>query len=356
MNKINTIEDFKKIPIITKNELIEHNKEIQNFSYNKNVFSETSGSTGEPLTFYRNLKWDAGHRAAQLRGYSWHNVFPWEKNGYFWGYNFSLIKKIKVSFLDFILNRFRIFSYSSDEIRKFCKKLKKAAYLEGYSSMIYEVAKKINNEKLGPFNLKMIKGTSEKIFPNYQPEAIKAFGKKIISEYGAAEAGIIAFECKYGNMHITMENVIVEEENSEIIVTNLLSHSFPIIRYKLGDYISIDSVTICPCGVKHPIIKDIYGRIGKNIVGFNQTYPSLTLYYIFKNIILKHNIQINYQVVQKERGKLEINIDRNLEDKYLLILKEECFKYFKNDISVIINQNNLIRQRNVKFRDFISEL
>lgn len=62
----------------------------------------------------------------------------------------------------------------------------------------------------------------------------KAFGAKIISEYGAAESGLIAYECpECGNMHINMENVIVEESEGEIVVTNLLSRSFPIIRYKL---------------------------------------------------------------------------------------------------------------------------
>lgn len=82
---------------------------------------------------------------------------------------------------DFLLNRFRIFSYKDAEIKRFAKKLKYATYLEGYSSMIYEVAKLINRNKLGPFNLKMIKGTSEKIFDSYQQEAINAFGKKLLA-------------------------------------------------------------------------------------------------------------------------------------------------------------------------------
>lgn len=75
----------------------------------------------------------------------------------------SIKKRLKIKILDKLQNRFRLFSYEDKEIRKFADKLKKASYLTGYSSMIYEVAKMVN--KLGiekQFHLKMIKGTSEK--------------------------------------------------------------------------------------------------------------------------------------------------------------------------------------------------
>ena len=117
-----------------------------------------------------------------------------------------------------------MFSYSENEIRKFTSKLKEATFISGYSSMIYEVAKLANKMGLsGSFNLKMVKGTSEKIYDSYQEEVQKAFGQKMISEYGATEAGIIAFECPEGYMHINMENVILEEVDGEAVVTNTLS-------------------------------------------------------------------------------------------------------------------------------------
>lgn len=72
---------------------------------------------------------------------------PWEKNGYFWGYNIAFKRKIRTKFLDFLQNRFRLFSYGDKEIEKFTKKLEKASFLEGYSSMIYEVAKKSTGKR-----------------------------------------------------------------------------------------------------------------------------------------------------------------------------------------------------------------
>jgi phenylacetate-CoA ligase len=104
-------------------------------------------------------------------------------------------------------------------------------------------------------------------------------------------------------MHIAMENVVVEVIDGEIVVTNLYSQSFPIIRYKLGDSVKLaDSDFKCKCGRAHPVITDILGRVGKKIAGKESSYPSLTLYYLFKNLGLTKNILLNYQAIQKGIG------------------------------------------------------
>lgn len=354
--KVETLNDLKKIPILNKRDLLNFNEEIQINLDEKLIFSETSGSTGEPLVFYRDTNWDGAHRAAQLRGYSWHGVFPWNKNGYFWGYDFSGKSIIKIKTLDFLLNRFRVFSYKDKDINNFTKKLEKAQYVEGYSSMIYEVAKVMNKKKRKNYSLKMIKGTSEKIYDHYQDEIQKAFGRKMISEYGAAEAGIIAFECAHNNMHITEENVILEEENGEIIITNLVSKSFPIIRYNLGDSIVLNKVKKCPCGLEHHIIEEITGRIGKSVVGKKNQYPSLTFYYIFKNLAINHNLKYNYQVVQKTKGTLVLFLEQNLSSTELEKIQKGFYEYFSNDIELIISKEKLVRDYDSKFKDFISYL
>ena len=231
---IKSIDDIQLIPSTSKATLLKNKFDIQiKVNSEKSFYSETSGSTGEPLVFYRNQEWDAWHNASVFRGYSWHGINPWDRNGYLWGYNYSLKKAIVVKLQDYLQNRFRLFTYTDNEIEKFCKKLSKAKYLNGYSSMIYELAKRVEkDQKLKDgINLTFIKGTSEKIFDAYQVTVVNAFGKKIVSEYGAAEAGIIAFECPEGNMHVNMETVIVEQVDSKILVTNLTSRSFPIIRY-----------------------------------------------------------------------------------------------------------------------------
>lgn len=99
-----------------------------------------------------------------------------------------------------------------------------------------------------------------------------------------------------------MENVYVEVIDGEIVVTNLLSRSFPIIRYKLGDAVVLASPDYkCPCGRNHPVVLDVCGRIGKNILGKTSKYPSLTFYYVFKNIAIQDGITLNYQARQDRK-------------------------------------------------------
>lgn len=359
--EMKSISELKYIPIIDKTTLIEYNNEIQSkVKSNKLIFSESSGTTGQPLGIYRSEEWDSGTRAAMFRGYSWYRVKPWQKNGYLWGYNIEPNKAKKIKFLDKLQNRFRLFSYSDEEITKFAKRMKNAYYLSGYSSMIYEVAKKVNELGLSRQfpNLKMVKGTSEKIYDSYQEEVEKAFGLKMISEYGAMESGIIAFECpEAGNMHIAMENVFVEEIEGSIVVTNLLSHSFPIIRYKLGDYINLAPKDFkCSCGRAHPVILDVLGRVGKSIKGKTQNYPSLTFYYVFKNMALNNNITLNYQALQNKKGEVLLKIEQEFTQNYYDILQNELSKYFKNDVSFDIQWNSKFHSKDGKLKDFITTI
>lgn len=352
------INDLKRIPAIDKNTLLKYGDQIHSvYNFQKRIYSETSGTSGQPLKFYKDEEWDSHNRATMFRGYGWYGVNPWDKNGYFWGYNIDKSGVLKTKLLDFLQNRFRLFSYDKEEITAFTKKLNGASYLHGYSSMIYEVAKIVNQiGRGGRYNLKMIKGTSEKIYESYQDEVKQAFGRKIISEYGAAESGLIAYECPDGSMHINVENVVVEVEDGEILVTNLLSKSFPIIRYKLGDAINLaDPSFECKCGRKHPVILDVMGRVGKKIFGKSKHYPSLTFYYVFKNLALEKNVILNYQAVQEAKGKVTLKIEQE-ESGFEDDLKEELRKYFSDDVDFIVLYNQTLHTMDGKMKDFITSI
>ena len=357
-----SLDDIRLIPVINKEILINYNKEIHtNYKFKKLRLSETSGTSGQVLKFFRNEEWDSAHRASIYRGYSWYGIKPWDKNGYFWGYNIASNLIIKTKFFDFFQNRFRLFSYELKAVNNFIEKLKKAKYIHGYSSMIYEVAKVINTNPNFSFykkgNIKMIKGTSEKIFDSYKDEVYKAFGINIINEYGSAETGIIAYECPEGrNMHITMENLIVENIDNEIVVTNLLSKSFPIIRYKLGDYIELEKSNFkCSCGKQHPVIKSVMGRVGKKVYGKSTIYPSLTFYYVFKNIALGKGLNLNYQIIQEEKGVVNVKIEQNYPELKSLIISE-FKKYFKNDLDIFIYFGVKLHSKKGKLKDFVSNI
>jgi phenylacetate-CoA ligase len=353
------ISDLCKVPTVNKSQLIQNNSQIhtiEQFQFKKLFFSETSGSTGQALTFYKDEVWDSYNRASIQRGMSWHGVNPWDYNGYLWGYNIDFISSLKIKTLDFIVNRFRLFKYSERHVLKFLDKCKDVSYLGGYSSMLYELAKVANSKDITFNNIKLIKGTSEKIFPHYQEEVKKAFGVHISSEYGSAESGIIAFECPEGKMHLNEETCYVEVVDKEIIVTNLIARSFPTIRYELGDYIGI-SDTPCLCGRSHRVLDSVLGRVGANIIGRSNTkYPSLTLYYIFKNMALNHSVNLDYRCVQNLIGELDVYLDKTITAKTRKQLLNEFNKYFMDDISCSIKIVDSIHNKQGKLKDFESRL
>lgn len=352
------IEQLNKLPSFSKKELIEHNEKVHSkFAFKKSFLSSTSGTSGKLLKFWKNEEWDSHTRAAIFRGYSWYNVEPWERNGYLWGYKLDTNKTLKIKWLDWLQNRFRLYTYNSSGIKSFAINLKGAKFLHGYSSVIYEVAKLINNSGLKvSHNLKLIKGTSEMVFDSYQEEVKKAFGMKMLSEYGSAESGIIGFECPMGSIHLASENVIVEEENGEILVTNLLSKSFPIIRYRLGDSIKLaDKNFKCTCGRTHRVIKEIQGRVGQKIIGKEREYPSVLMNNFFKGLAMNQGVLFNYQVIQNEKGLVTIDIEQE-ELNRGHILEKELYNYFQSDIDFTVRYGQTLHKMDGKLKSFITTL
>jgi phenylacetate-CoA ligase len=238
------------------------------------------------------------------------------------------------------------------------RKLPKVVYIEGYASMIYEMACLAADSKPAMPRLKMVKGTSEKIHPHYQDMSMKVFGRRMISEYGSGESGIIAFECPSGNMHLNMEGVFVETDaQQEIIVTNFRSLSFPVIRYKLGDTIRLrESGFRCPCGMAHPVVEEVIGRVGKVIRGRTGRYPSMTLYSMFKNLYFNQGLKLSYQVHQHEPGKLEIRVKEECTPEQADMIVAEAAKYFGSDIEAKVLPGSELRMHEGKMRDFVSTI
>ncbi len=353
-----TLDDLKKIPILTKEELKANADDLRNDANGEPLIkAETSGTTGDVFLFNKNLHWDASFRAAQYRGYSWYGVKPWEKSLYFWGFKKSFKDKAKIRVLDFLLNRFRFFDYTEEEFEQAADRIRKSSYIAGYSSSIHMMAKYFKKKGYKFDNVKMVKATAEKVYDSYHKTVKEVFGRKLTSEYGSAEAGVIAYECPKGNMHIVMENVIIEEIDNKIIVTNLWAYSLPYIRFELGDYVVLDNETKCPCGRSHKIIKEVTGRIGRKIYGKEEVYSTININHTFKNLSFKYGIELAYSAKQYEKGKMvfEIIKDESInEDEAREKLIASAYEYFKDDLDVKVKFVSYKEGKSKKQKDFES--
>lgn len=328
--------ELARIPPVTKKDLRQNFLDIQirkGFSRMYKTF--TSGTTGEPLVFYRDQVWDAAHRAAYFRGLSWFGVLPWHPSVYVGGYNINPEKRRWIRLLDLLQNRRRLYSFTSAELKDMIPFLKKSLYLEGYSSMIFGIAGKLREMSLN-IPLQLVKGTGDTIFPHYSDLCREIFDCPMVSEYGAAEAGIMAFECPEGNQHIVMENVIVEVMDNEIIITNLVSRSFPIIRYRINDTVEPVHTGQCKCGLAHQVIGRITGRLFEYLYGKTETYHAYLLYNIINKVSVQdHPIRL-FQAVQKKKGQVTFLIAEKISKATKKNILAEAAKYFGEDMDCFV--------------------
>jgi phenylacetate-CoA ligase len=365
---VDSLAGLKALPSVGKKEIASRRDAIQNEGRGgKLLFSKTAGTTSIPFPFYRSADWDAQHRAAIFRGCSWYGVEPWTRSGHLWSISPRRSLRLKNRFLDFLQNRFRqkSFDLSPGTFEGFYRKAARAEHLAGYAGILYEFARFVNERHPGGElrGLKIVRGTSEKIYPHYQDAARSAFGQPIRSEYGAAEAGIIAFECPEGSLHITEEHVIVEVESGEIVVTNLLSHSFPFIRYRLGDYISLREGFVCPCGRKGLVIGDVTGRVGLSVYGSGgRVFPSVVFDLIIKSLVLLGGLVAQCQAVQRAEGRLEYYcvparvLSRNDIGRIERFFGEMTERYFEGTIECAVLFADSIPRTGSKFLEFVSDL
>jgi phenylacetate-CoA ligase len=323
---VDPIEDFSRLPVLTKQELRENSQRIVTAELRKTVsLHKTSGSTGEPLKFYRDRRVFGYTLASVYRAHRWHGLDIGSGAGMLWGIPSSLQNRLKMRARDWLLNRFRESEYNLDPrvLQRFYQDMqrRRPEYLYGYSSMVYEFALYLRENRLRADDLGM-KGavcTAESI-PDYQRTTMEAvFGCRVISEYGSAETGIISYQCPRGRHHVSDDCILLEiidedgnalpvGEIGNVTVTVLNSFAAPIIRYQLGDLASLSDDT-CGCGVNLSLIDRIIGRTsGVIITPQGRCFHSIALYYIMKDYADKFGGVRQFKVRQTHVDRLEFHI------------------------------------------------
>jgi len=372
--QINNSDDLLKIPILTKEELKANYKNILIRKNHQFLFTaKTSGSSGIPLKFYRDGQTFGYALAAMYRGHRWHNIDIGAKEALLWGIPVNTKDRLIVRVKDIILNRFREknFDVTDDTFMHFFKMMEryKPSYLKGYSSMVYLFALFVSEKKLDgkKLKLKMVKCTSESI-PDYQRAFIETeFNCPVVSEYGAAEAGIIAFECPQKNYHIMADCYYIEFKNikgistnlKKVIVTDLHNYITPIIRYDIGD-LGLPSDKECGCEIKLPLLKELIGRTSSVVMAENgKLFHSIIFYYIMKGLESMGGGVKQFKVYQKTPSKLVLEIVKgnNFSESTISYIDDKIKQYLGENMLIDYQfVENITREESGKIRDFVSEL
>jgi len=144
--------------------------------------------------------------------------------------------------------------------------------LIGYTSVIKELARE---QRAGQLDIQpaFITPSGEPITDAEKQELRETFDCTVREIYGATEFYAIAVECAHGNLHANTDWVVLEpvdenyqlvdpgEPSDTVLLTNLANRIQPIVRYELGDSVTIYEGP-CPCGSPFPVL-EVEGRQGE---------------------------------------------------------------------------------------------
>ena len=266
-------EVLRECAPMTKADLVDEIDAVRSSKRLRRVSSKTTGgSTGQPVTVYKNADAIARERAATFRAYEWAGICPGEREARFWGVPHSATRRRFYIVADAIANRKRFSAFRFDEgvLADHYRRLMvvRPSYIYGYVSMVRQLADFVTAMSLPrPRGLKAVITTSEVLSEFDRGRISKAFGVPVFNEYGCGEVGSVAHECEHGRLHLMAENLIVELldgddklcDSGEVTVTDLHNRAMPLIRYRLGDFATFDS-SGCECGRGLPTLKKVYGR------------------------------------------------------------------------------------------------
>ena len=331
-----------KFPVLEKNAFQNNPNAYLNQTVSKNylIANCTGGSTSEPVKFYMDRLTVEYYEAARWRGLSWWDIKPASRCVMIWGNPLELNQaeqwkyRLKEKWLK---NRIIIPAYclKPEAMPKYIKDISrfKPEYFYGYSSALYAFSKLIIE---------------------------KAFGCPVVNEYGARDAGILAYQCINQNMHISVENAILEVvdattlqplplgQSGSILVTDLNNFSMPRLRYRLGDRATL-STQLCACGIKLPLIEKIDGREDDMFLTVD---GQLVHGHAFNHISRNLNAINKFQIIQltPEHAELSIVPNHPVNTKEIEIFINNIQKMLPGTIIDVKQVDNIPASSSGKYR------
>jgi phenylacetate-CoA ligase len=348
------ITDVRQLPPVTKIELMEHfddvvtDASVRKVDVSKYIADlgnigkpylgkymvwTTSGTTGTPGIFLEDKNWDAVITAVNVlrMGGEWYtgdvirgmmkkggnSASIFAGNGHFLGVtmlerqrstNRSRAKRIQLIPVTLpiaeIVRRLNEFQ---------------PAMFSGYASALGLLAQ----EQLeGRLNIQpsIVISSAEPLSPEDRARITSAFGVPPRNNYGCSEGGVMAYECKLGHMHLNADWIIFEpvdaannpiptgQLSDKLFITNLANRVMPIIRYEMGDRVSL-SPEMCSCGTTLPVL-NVEGRTDE-VLRFTssggQSIPVLPL--ALWSVIKETPGVLKFQAIQTAPDELKIRLE-----------------------------------------------
>ncbi len=241
-------QDLSAFPVLTKSILRDQGARMFSDGHQKRVSVFTSGSYGTPMVFWLSPEKKA-RRLAEALVYN-------QLAGYRVGCRYAMVngemERKKKAFMRFINNEVRINQthFSDSELEWACKRLANGniQFVIGWPSVITPIAQYAERKGMGFSSIRGVISMGEMLLEIQRAQIKKVFLCPVLNRYAAVELGVVAHEMPQekgmiinrASYRVEILNRDRDEPASEgevgrIVITDLFSHSMPLIRYDIGD-------------------------------------------------------------------------------------------------------------------------
>jgi phenylacetate-coenzyme A ligase PaaK-like adenylate-forming protein len=195
-------------------------------------------------------------------------------------------------------------------------------HLTAYASVLHELARQIEAGRLTlKPELQQVVNISERMLPQARKRYAEVFGTPILDDYAMGECLFLTNGCgKTGGMHVNADWAILEvvdernrpvpavKKGAKVLLTNLANYVQPIIRYEIGDIVTM-ATEACGCGSNLPLIARVEGRDSdvfwiEGDDGLRPITPG-----VFETAMGQITEAREYQVVQDDPRRFRIRIE-----------------------------------------------
>jgi len=331
---IRTADDLAELPILEKSTVSQDPERFRSISRSGHqaVRFTTSGSTGQPLTFYhdrRSILANMGFsQAAQLAraeligkrfGY---RVLGINRSG-------STIKHVRDfcnanTLLPSRRQPYRFDVTDPPEMLVDAIRELRPEVLSGYGSYLEMFFRHVQQNRIALPLPRLV---------HYSADGISAPGRQLITEglgipvagsYAAVECFKIGFECGRGagyHLHEDLCHTRVINDRGEdlppgeagpVIITNLVNRGTVLINYRLGDIASLTDQP-CPCGRTLRLLENLEGRIEDMLMMADGRFVHPRAVWA----VLRHaQGLLRYQLIQHSINSFELNLVTTSEESY----------------------------------------
>jgi len=356
INDVKSINDISNLPVIDKNMIRQDSVQLLTVSKRFMSKSNTSGTTGSPLTIYNDY-------FSILREQAYLYVYR-KRRGFTYGDKLvslrgNLGRDLSKLVVD-ISKTLYLSSYQINQntVKKYYDEILAFApiAIEGFPSSLYNFCclLKENGWKL---SIPKCFTSSETLFDFQRKMIEKTLNTELYDYYGNKERTISLAECFDHSGYFSQPGYSINEFQTDcVITTSLINSSFPLIRYKVDDVVILNSV---PSVANSELceVKSIEGRSDDKIIAKDGSMIGL-LANLFHGI---GNLKLA-QIVQKERGAIQINIVPDgifSEPERIKLIKNIDYRIGLDNIDFsidIIDDSKIIYTQRNKFKLMVSLL